>query len=152
MSGSVHLARESAAEVMQQIVPLLQAHYAEVGYFDIPLDPNFDQYAQADAKGMLRVYTARVDTDLVGYAIYFLVRGTHFKTTLTAYEDAFYVTPEKRECGLWLQLLIHAERELARDGAQLISHHQKVQYPNFARGLAALGYEHMDNVWGKRCG
>lgn len=146
------LARERVQDVMAEIRPLLEAHGAEVGHWDIPLDIDFNRYLQADDADILRIYTARVDGELVGYAIYFLLFGTHFKSTRSAFEDGFYVMPERRDSGLWLQLLMYAERELTTDGAKLISQHQKVQFPQFATGLAALGYEHIDNVWGKRLG
>ena len=146
------LARERAQDVMAEMRPLLEAHGAEVGPFDLPLDIDFDRYVQADEADILRIYTARVNDVLVGYAIYFLLFGTHFKSVRSAFEDGFYITPAARASGLWMQLLIFAERALKADGAKLISQHQKVQYPQFAIGLAALGYEHIDNVWGKRLG
>lgn len=144
------LARERVEEIIPEIRPLLEAQWAEVGRWDMPLDIDFNRYIHSGEA--VHIYTARVDGSLVGFAIYFLLYGTHFQSVKTAFEDSFYVKPEQRDSGLWLQLLMYAERELTADGAKLISQHQKVQFPQFATGLAALGYEHIDNVWGKRLG
>src|SRR5260221_377847 len=75
--------------LLTEMLPLLEAHYAEISsYPDIPLDPDWPAYADLDAAGVLRVFTARARMDytnawgtnvdprgpqLIGYAV-FLVR------------------------------------------------------------------------------
>lgn len=156
-------ARERAADLWPEIEPLLERHWREIAtYADIPLAPDRERYNAMDAAGALRCYTARVrEKDglaagsgataarLVGYAIFSVAMNMHYRTSAIAVQDVLFVLPEYRgRAGLGL--IRHAERELRAEGVKLIYHHQKVATPALGCLLKALGYEHLENIWGKR--
>ena len=56
-----------------ELIPLLIAHYHEVAHFrDIPLAPDRAGYQRIWDAGMLRIYTARADGQLIGYMVGFI--------------------------------------------------------------------------------
>jgi GNAT superfamily N-acetyltransferase len=145
-------AQECVQDVMAEIEPLLRAHYLEIAHFqDIPLNPDFDRYVRAERAGALRIYTARRNTDLVGYAIYFVQPHLHYSGSLQAQQDVLYLTPETRKGGAGLWLIRYADQELASEGVQVVIQHVKARPDlNFGPLLERLGYELMDHLYVKR--
>lgn len=113
-------ATEYLAEVVGEIGPLLEAHYAEVA---APgrMNPDHDAYAGLAQNGVLRIYTARRNAELVGYATFILAASNlHNRGLKYASVDMLYVAPGSR--GLTgTRLMRYAERELKGEGIQLIS-------------------------------
>lgn len=154
MNRMPHFARESVSDVMSEIEPLLRAHYEEVSFYkDIPLQPDFDRYVQAEKSGALRVFTARVNTDLVGYAVYFVQPNLHYSSSLQAQQDILYIHPSHRKGGAGIWLIRHADEQLAAEGVQVVIQHVKARADlNFGPLLERLGYELMDHLYTKRLG
>jgi len=130
---------------------LLEAHYREIGqYPDIALDVDEAAYAELEARGAFRVYTARAGHELVGYAAFLVGRNPHYRQSLQARCDVFYVAPDWRGGRIGLGLVRHSERALAAEGVQVVYHHTKVAHPALARLLAHLGYEAIEVNYAKR--
>ena len=81
--------RQKAQDVFKEMIPLLEAHWQEIAHYkDIPLDPDFDAYFRAEDAGMLRVFTARDENDvLIGYAVFLIRFNIHYKSSKQALQD-----------------------------------------------------------------
>lgn len=116
----ITFARESMSQVMGEIRPLLEAHWQEIAQFpDIPLDPDYEQYARAEAAGQLRIYSARAES-LVGYAIYIVGPAWHYRQSLQARQDILFLLPEYRRGRTGLKLIQYTEEQLQAEGVQVV--------------------------------
>lgn len=142
--------RERAHDVIQEMLPLFEKHYIEIAHFkDIPLDPDFETYMKMEDAGILRVYTARNEQGvLIGYAVYFLKHNLHYKSSLQALQDIIFIDPAHR--GVGAKLIIWCDRELKKEGVQLVCQHIKVATPHTIALFKRLGYEEIDVILGKR--
>lgn len=137
-------------EVIEDIMPLLDMHYAELTRDKdrVKLDPMWERYAQLEASGRdaLQVYTARNGETLVGYAAFFVQPHLHYRALFPAINDVVYVHPEHRG-SVGLRLIRHCEREL-KPFAHKIVFHVKSDTP-MAALLPRLGYALEEHVFGK---
>lgn len=141
VAAPVRFAREAIASVFDEIQPLLQEHWREIAQFpDIALDPDFDQYRVAEGKGHLRIFTARTQDELVGYAIYFLAPALHYRRTLIAMQDILYLRTDHRRGLAGWRLIGFADRQLRADGVQIVYQRVKAAH-NYSAVLERLGYE-----------
>ena len=135
-------ARETYAEAVGSIRPLLLEHWRELAtYGDVPLDPDFEAYRVLDAAGVLRIFTVRIASDLVGYAIYFVRSGhVHYRSTPWAVSDIVLVRREHRNLGVGNGLFEFIERSLAEEGVRVISTMAKLAHPELSLLLEARGH------------
>jgi GNAT superfamily N-acetyltransferase len=100
----------------------------------------------------LRCYTARsISGDLIGYAIWFLVRGhPHYRYTTYAHNDIVYIDPSHRG-GAGIRLLKYAEEQLRSDGVQVLSLHIKTSF-DWGPLAKRMGYEHTEVLYNKWVG
>ena len=121
------LAREYLADCIDDILPLLEVHYAEVGFTHrgragpIPLDLDWDAYRNLEALGILRGYTARLEGKLIGYAAFVVAASNlHHKHLKYASLDVLSVVPAHR--GLTgSRLMAYCERELRAEGVRMMT-------------------------------
>lgn len=125
---------ESLTQGLEEIKPLLPIHYKELACNQdkVPLDPQYDEYLRKDARGEVTYVTLREDGKLVGYFVFFVTPGLHYRTCLTAVMDIFYVHPDHRGNGGGVTLLECAEQELKRRGVQRWFVGLKVHIPHAA--------------------
>lgn len=112
---------ESFMERLEEFKPLFPLHWEELALNQdkVALDPQYDIYAQREARGELLFVTMREFGVPVGYFIGFITPGLHYKSCLTCTMDIFYVAPKQRAIGLpGLKLFRFVERELKRRGVQ----------------------------------
>jgi GNAT superfamily N-acetyltransferase len=147
----VLFARERIVEVFGEITPLLQAHWEEIAHYpDIPLNPDYDRYVQAERNDQLRIFTVRLESKLIGYAIYGVNVGMHYRTCLIALQDILFVLPSHRRGRIALRLIEYADRQLQGEGVQVVIQHVKSSHPALARLLELQKYELMDHIYTKR--
>jgi GNAT superfamily N-acetyltransferase len=141
---------ERVSELWDEMYPLLEAHWEEIAHYkDIPLEPDVTAYAALEEAGALRCYTVRDADKLIGYAVFFVRRGMHYSGSLQAIQDVLFLLPEYRRGGTGPRLIRYSERQLAAEGVQAVYHHCKIT--NRVGGLLVrLGYELIDEVYGKR--
>lgn len=143
--------RESYERAVDDVRPLLREHWQELAtYEDVPLDPDFDSYRVVDAAGMLRVYTARLDGALVGYAIFFVRPHHHYRSTLWAISDIILVRREHRNLGLGDGLFGFVERDLAADGVKVMYTMAKLAHPELSFLLESRGHVKNEVIHAKR--
>lgn len=149
--GVISIQRETFKAFIAEGLDLVVRHGEEMNpHADIPLNIDEDTYIQADERGLLRVYTARLDGVLIGYAIFLVQFALNWKLSLTATQTAFYVDPELRMSTCGTRLLRQTERWLRDDGVQLIAQQQFVKHPQLGELLARERYKHSSNIWTKR--
>lgn len=150
-AGQPVIALESFAACYEEALPLLERHRQEISHYpDIPLEVDTGRYEAAEAVGKLRVYTARIEGNLVGYAVFFVMPNGHYVSSLQAVQDVLYVAPEHRRGSVGLRLVREAERMLAAADVQVIYHHVKHAHPALGAILSRRGYEPVETVYAKR--
>jgi RecJ-like exonuclease len=97
----IRFQREAASEILKDIIPLTFKHYAEIARFkDIPLDPDFESYLHAEEHKILRIYTARKEDAIVGYAIFYLRPHPHYRKSIQAFSTLLFIHPDHRGFGM----------------------------------------------------
>lgn len=142
--------REKAHDVFQEMKPLVEKHWREIEHYkDIPLDPDYDTYLKMEDLGILRVYTARDEGKLIGYAVFFIKHHLHNKNSLQAVQDLIFIDPEFRG-GLGARFIMWTEKELVKEKVQAVFHHIKIATPKTVNMFENMGYELIDVIAGKR--
>lgn len=137
-----------------EVQPLLFEHYDEIAHYkDIPLDPDHEGYVHIQAVGMLRIYTARTDTDkLIGYLAVFVTPNLHYRSVKSANQDVLFLHKSHRGSRAGIELIRFAHRSLKAEGVCVLMQHVKARADlNIGPMLGRLlGYERIDEVWGVR--
>jgi len=145
------LQRERAQELWAEIMPLLIEHKEEIAHYpDIELAPDVDQYNLVEEAGVLRCYTARMQSALAGYAIFFVKHNMHYRKSLQAVQDVLFVQTTHRHGRIGLALIRYSEEQLRAEGVQVVYHHLKESTPQTIALFHKLGYEPIDRIVGKR--
>lgn len=146
----MQLQRESFADFIDEALPLLQAHYEEVAkYKDIPLSVDVEMYLKLEEVGTLRIFTAREEGGLIGYAVYFVRYNPHYSTSLQAVQDVLFLAKGERRGLAGYKLIKYADERLAEEGVEVVYHHVKLRQ-DFGPLLERLGYEPIETIWGRR--
>lgn len=140
---------ESWADYWPEAEKLWPVHHAEVALDQemIPLDVDKERYEALDAAGHLHIVTARDDEGrLQGYHLSVVSNHLHYRTTLHAVLDVFWLHPAHRR-GLAGYRLFRVVRDTLR-ARGVVKHVQGCKRhldvsPLFAR----LGYTEIERVW-----
>lgn len=142
--------RECVADVLEEIKPLLMDHYREIAHYqDIALDPDYDFYKASQERGLLRIFTARADDRLIGYAIYFVARSHKYRSSIQATQDILFLHPDYRRGGTGYRLIEFADSQLRSEGVQVVIQHVKAIH-DFGSLLTRMGYELQDLYYTRR--
>lgn len=117
----------------------------------IPLDVDWDRYLALAATGQLCVTTARFDGLLVGYILNLVSGHLHYRSTLHAHMDAYWLDPAYRgglEVIRWFRL---NEEHLRSLGVRKVTGSEKLHYLNGRVGLIfqRLGFRPVERTWSK---
>lgn len=150
-SNQVVISRETLASVRAaRVEDLLVRHWEEIAHYkDIPLEVHWPTYEAAEAVGGLRIFTARVNGELVGYACLRVHYNPHYCSSLQALQDVLFLAPEYRNARIGRQLVAYADASVAAEGVQVTYQHSKVRQPIDAL-LERQGYELVERIWAKR--
>lgn len=146
-------ARETVAEVLEDMLPLVQQHNAEIAYdvtMSDPLDIDVDLYQQLQDFGALRVFTAREGGHLIGYAVFHVGNSPQRKYLKQAHEGGLYVHPDFRRGRTALKLIAYADAELAKENVDMVMYSSPAANPKFGELLHLLGYSKVDEVYARR--
>lgn len=146
----IEFAREMLGDVRGDMEPLLEEHWREIAHFqDIRLNPDWEFYALMEEDERLRIFTARVDGRLVGYAVFFVGPNRHYKDSIQAVQDVVFLHPDYRGFKIGTNLILYADQQCAAENIQVIYHHIKAAH-NFGPLLESCGYELVDLIYAKR--
>ena len=124
-------------------------HWAEIaGHQDtVPLDPDFARYQRLEDDGMLRIFTARNDSILIGYFITFISPHIHYKSTIYGINDILYVHPDHRGGTVGYRLMKGAMADLKTNcNVDILVIHMKIKH-EFRKLLIALGFSLAEENW-----
>lgn len=143
---------EPYASVIDDIRPLLAEHWRELAMYQdsIPLEPDFDKYRLLCDAGVLKIYTARDDGDLIAYSIYVITQRHMHYLHRWAINDIVFVKPEHRNFGVGTGLYEFLETDLARGGPIVITTETKADHPELAGLLLSRGHSIVGTVLSKR--
>ncbi len=134
----------------EELEPLTRQHYDEIEHFKVaPLEPHREAYAFMQSIGCLRVFTARADGRLIGYAFFVIPHDLHCRSRIVAHDNAVFVTREHRRGVTGLKLLKYAHSMLKAEGVQVIQHCVKRAHPKLGKILETMGFEPIETIYGK---
>ena len=144
--------QETVKQVKVEIADLLIQHWNETGRHKdrFKVEPDWLSYEAAEEYGVLRVYTAREDGVLVGYAAYVVHNAMHYLSAKYADNDVFFITPSARKGLMAARFFGYIEEQLKKEKVDLIINKVKEQYSE-AMGafFSRLGYEKTEIVYTK---
>lgn len=144
---------ESFTERREELVALFPAHWEKLALDKdrVPLDPNYEVYAQRERQGELMFIALRDAGRMVGYWTAFIAPGLHYGSTLTAQMDMWNVLPG-HENGVAAMILMRAvEREYRRRGVKRSFAGEKDHRP-CGRLYRAFGYVPVETTYAKWIG
>jgi GNAT superfamily N-acetyltransferase len=142
--------QESLVTTKEDARPLLEKHWEEIALNKdtIKLNPDWDAYADLEDAGILKIFTARFDGNLIGYFVVFVRSHIHYKDNLFAYNDILYLDKDYRKGFTGAKLMKFAEKCLKEDGVSVLVVNTKRHKP-FDVLLSWLGYRHIENIYSK---
>lgn len=121
--------RESWCDIRGIIFPMWQRHHTEIAKDGdlVPLDPDWERYDAYDAVGMLHLTIAR-DRDgvLAGYVFALIGPHLHYRSTLCAFLDLYWLEPHARKGWNGVNLFRAMEAGLKACGVKKIYGQTKV--------------------------
>jgi GNAT superfamily N-acetyltransferase len=144
---------ESYDDVIGEIKPLLDLHYEEIANNKdvIKLNPDYDAYKKLCDMGAMRIITARDEGKLVGYCICIIRYHLHYKDSLTALNDIFYISKDYRKGLIGVKLFIKTEEILKKYGVQRVIMNTK-KHHDVGAIFDRLGYRETERVFTKIIG
>lgn len=144
---------ESYTNIKDDIKPLIKKHWEQIAVNKdkIKLNPDWDEYQRLYFAGILKIYTARDDGELVGYFLVAVAPHLHYKDHLFANNDIIYVKPDKRAGMTGFKLIKFAEMKLIEMGVSVININTKVHAP-FDILMDRMGYNLNERLYSKYIG
>jgi GNAT superfamily N-acetyltransferase len=129
---------------------LTEMHFEEIAANKdvIKLNPDMDSYEEAEERHNLHIVTCRKEGILIGYHLSFIRPHLHYKDSLTAYTDLFFIHPEYRRGRVGLNLFKYAENTLWQRGVQRIYMPTKLKL-DVGVLFERLGYSAIERVYTK---
>lgn len=142
--------QEFLLTVVEDAKPLLEKHWEEIAVNKgvIKLNPDWDAYYDLEQNGLLKIFTAREDTKLIGYFVVIVRKHIHYKDHLFAANDIIYLSPEYRKGMIGAKLIKFAEKCLKEDGVSVLLINTKTHKP-FDNLLSWLGFKHVESIYSK---
>lgn len=143
--GGFTFALERMADILQEMMPLHQAHWKETEEHrhGLELKPDYDKFIRHERAGRCVVFTLRKEGRLLGNFSLYLSRSMHTQT-LMATEDTLFLLPEARKGRTAARFIGYAERNLKWLGVREINVSVKV-VNQAGRYFQIIGYKHVSN-------
>lgn len=143
--------QEFLATCFEEAGELFELHYREIALNQdaIKLNPDIEQYEEAERIGALKIFTARDEGKIVGYFAVLVTRSLHYADHIYANNDVIFLHPEYRKGFTASKLIKFALDCLAQDGISMVFINTKLHRP-FDILLRRLGFDHVENVYAKR--
>lgn len=147
---SIAYAVEPWEECWQELQTHWIAHWKEVAVDQesIALNPDLDTLHQMAASRMLHVVTVRADGVLVGYHLAIIRPHLHYKQSLSAFTDIYYVAPEHRKGLVGYRLFQFVEQALKERGVQKMFTGTKLHL-DMSRLFERLGWRETERLFTK---
>lgn len=109
---------EPWSSVWPELQPHWNAHWEEVAVNKdkFGLDIDFEAYADYERRGCLHVVVARDAGKVIGYHLSIVRPHLHYKQTLNAFTDVYYIAPPYRKGSVGIKLFREVEKTLKARG------------------------------------
>ena len=150
MAGKITYQQEFLATVKDEVWPLLQQDWQEIEHNKdmLPLDPNWELYETLEEQGLLYIFTARKDGQVIGYFTVIVFPSMHSRTAMLAASDVIYLSQEYRKGMVGVRLFKFAEDCLRQDGHKTLYITTTERHP-IDPLLARLGYHKIETRFEK---
>lgn len=145
----ITFAVESYHDYRAEQEPLLALHWREVAIHQdaIPLDPDVDAYRAMQDAGQLCSIIARHEGRIVGYYVSIVRPHLHYRTTLHAFTDVYYLLPEYRDgTGAGIRMIKEAMKVWKQRGVKKAFTATKTHL-DMSKVLVRLGWERTENTF-----
>jgi GNAT superfamily N-acetyltransferase len=147
----MRFAVETIAQCWDVGQALLEFHWREIALHQdvIPLAPDKESYEDLERHGQLQLVTMRDDEGkLWGYHVSIIRPHLHYRTSLTAFTDVFYIHPDYRKGTSAAKLFKFAEAQLAARGVQRMYATSKLAF-DLRPLFVFLGWTEIERVFVK---
>lgn len=127
--------------------PLTIDHINEVGPFQFEFKVDWDRYVLLESVNAIRLFVARENGQMVGYAVYVISTHTHFAGTVFASQDAIYIMPNCRGKGIGAKFIAFCEQQLT--GVCDAITQAVTPEVDFSDTLLKCGYAPLENLYVK---
>ena len=127
---------------------LITEYFEELSPFtDIPLDIDWGRLLDQERAGIYRIWTARVNDTLAGFAAFYIQTHMYYRTVLSAVDAGHYLDPAFRDKGMvgW-RMWRSAKAALIEEGVSFVMTHDNAKRPLMPFFLA-LGFEPLSTMW-----
>jgi GNAT superfamily N-acetyltransferase len=138
---------EKLSEVLPHIKGILADNHAETGVYDLPFNPDYDRYLYLDSIGQVLLMTARKDTELVGFAVFFLDYEIQQKELRSATTSINFVRKEHR--GIGLAFMRYCDQTLKHHGINSVWRQASAKL-DIGKVYERMGYTRIETSYLKR--
>ena len=142
---------EPFSKIIDEARPILEAHWLEIGLDRdiIPLDVDYEKYCQLHENHKIIIVTARNEGALVGYIAAIISSHLHYRSTLFATLDVFYLKPEFRRGMNGLNLFLEMERALKWRDVRKVIGQTKLEGKDVSAVYRYLGWKPIETLFAK---
>lgn len=150
---SVQFAVETIDQVLDDMAWLWDIHWQEIALdrAKVPLNPDVDTFRALEDAGLLLIVTARDGEKMVGYHVSIVRPHLHYKQSLTAYADMYFIHPDCRQGMTGVRLFKYLEERLRERGVERIYQGTKV-HKDMGRLFERLDYKETERLYVKWIG
>jgi len=135
---------------MEWLFPL---HWKEVATYKekIKLDLDYESYDELASKGDLLIITVRDGLKIVGYYWLIVKKHLHYKKSLTAFTDMFFLHPDYRKGMVGVNIFKFAEKILKEKGVERLIVSSKTSHDK-SKIFERLKFDKVETVYTKFIG
>lgn len=136
-------------DIVEEISSLTINHWVEVGRRDLPFSPDWTIYINAGNKGVCRLFTARAEGMLVGYAVFAISPHPHYRGVTLAGQDVLFLDKGHRAGRAGIDFIRFCDGQLSVTGIDVVQQHVTFQR-DFGPVLERIGYQPVSTLYERR--
>ncbi len=144
---------EAMHQCVDEMSILWDLHWNEIALDKarVPLDPDVTTFALMESLGQLVIVTVRNDAKIIGYHISIVRPHLHYKSSLTAYVDMYFLHPDYRGGMVGVKMFKFVEDALKDRGVERIYSGTKL-HKDMGKLFERLGYNETERLFVKWIG
>jgi GNAT superfamily N-acetyltransferase len=144
---------ESISQCVEEMSGLWDLHWQEIALDrqKIKLEPDVETFQMLEDVGQLVIVTVRNDGQLVGYHVSLVRPHLHYKSSLTAYVDMYFLHPDYRGGMAGYKMFKFVEKVLKDRGVDRIYSGTKL-HKDMGKLFERLGYNETERLFVKWIG
>jgi GNAT superfamily N-acetyltransferase len=144
---------ETMHQCVDEMSTLWDLHWSEIALdkAKVPLEPDLATFAMLESLGQLVIVTVRSDEKIIGYHISLVRPHLHYKSSLTAYVDMYFLHPDYRGGLAGFKMFKFVEEVLKERGVDRIYSGTKL-HKDMGRLFERLGYNETERLFVKWIG